>query len=154
MTGFSDEHWMSRCLELAAEAAKQGEVPVGALIVQEDRVIGEGYNQPVSAVDPSAHAEIVALRAAAQAVNNYRLPGATMYVSLEPCTMCAGALVHARISRLVFATSEPRSGAVISQSRILDSDYLNHRVEYQGGCLAGKSSELLKSFFRDRRQGY
>jgi len=151
MTDFTDEHWMSRCLELADLAAKEGEVPVGAVIVRDNQIIGEAYNQPISAVDPTAHAEIQALRTAAISVNNYRLPGSTMYVSLEPCTMCAGALVHARIGRLVYGATEPRAGAIVSQSQVLDSDYLNHRIEYCGGCLAEESSLLLKRFFQAKR---
>ena len=142
---------MSRCLELAVMAADQGEVPVGALIVKDNQMIGEACNQPISAVDPSAHAEILALRAAAQSEQNYRLPGATLYVSLEPCTMCAGAMVHARIGRLVYGAPEPRAGAIVSRAQFLDEDYLNHRVLHEGGCMAEESARLLKSFFRARR---
>lgn len=147
----NDEKWMRRALALAKQAAKVGEVPIGAVIVRDDEVIGEGFNQPIGAVDPSAHAEIQALRQAAKNQNNYRLPGATMYVTVEPCTMCAGALVHSRISRLVYGAEEPRAGAVVSQSQVLDSDYLNHRVEHEGECLADECAELISSFFRERR---
>lgn len=142
---------MSRCLELAAQAAEVGEVPVGAVIVREGRIIAEAYNCPISAVDPCAHAEIQALRLAADVEGNYRLPGTTMYVSLEPCTMCAGALVHARVQRLVYAALEPRAGAIVSRSQVLDAEYLNHRVEHSGGCMADESAALLKAFFQSRR---
>ena len=147
----TDEHWMSRCLELAALAATEGEVPVGAVIVKDNKIIGESYNQTISAKDPSAHAEIQALRVAAQSENNHRLPGATMYVTLEPCTMCAGALVHARIERLVYGALEPRAGAIVSQAQLLDSNYLNHKVENSGNCMAEESAKLLKSFFKAKR---
>lgn len=146
-----DDRWMTRCLELAAQAAENGEVPVGAVIVKDDEIIGEAYNQPISTADPSAHAEIQALRAAAKKENNYRLSGATMYVSIEPCTMCAGALVHARIARLVYGALEPRAGAIVSRSQVLDAEYLNHHVDHVGGCLANESSQLIKEFFRLRR---
>lgn len=151
MPEFTDEYWMSRCLELASTAAEQGEVPVGAIIVRDNEVLGEAYNCPIRGVDPTAHAEILALRRAAESVNNYRLPGATMYVTLEPCCMCAGALVHARIEKLVYGAVEPRAGAIVSQTQALDADYLNHSVKHSGGCLANESALLLKSFFRDRR---
>lgn len=146
-----DAKWMRLCLDLAKQAADIGEVPVGAIVVREAEILGEGYNQPVTTSDPSAHAEIQALRSAAEKVGNYRLPGATLYVSVEPCTMCAGAIIHSRISRLVFGTTEPRAGAIVSRLKLLDQDFYNHRVEYQYGCLAEDSSTLLKSFFRQRR---
>ncbi len=147
-----DQFWMRRALELAAEAAAAGEVPVGALVVLDDKVIGEGWNRPISAQDPTAHAETVALRAAAQHLANYRMPGATLYVTLEPCTMCAGALIHARISRLVFGASEPKAGAVVSQGRVLEQPALNWRVQVEGGVLADECSSLLSGFFRERRR--
>lgn len=147
----SDKKWMSRCLELAQQASDLGEVPVGAVIVQDDEIIGEGFNQPISTSDSTAHAEIQALRSACQNQNNYRLPNATMYVSVEPCTMCAGALVHSRVKRLVFGALEPRAGAVVSQSQILDAPYLNHHVAHNGNCLAEESSALMKAFFKERR---
>ncbi|MEQ9022671.1 MAG: tRNA adenosine(34) deaminase TadA [Pseudomonadales bacterium] len=146
-----DAKWMRLCLDLAKQAADIGEVPVGAIVVREAEILGEGYNQPVTTSDPSAHAEIQALRSAAEKVGNYRLPGATLYVSVEPCTMCAGALIHSRLSRLVFGTTEARAGAIVSRLKLLDQDFYNHRVEYQYGCLAEDSSTLLKSFFRQRR---
>lgn len=145
------DHWMQRALALADRAADAGEVPVGAVVVREGEVLGEGYNQVISAADPTAHAEIVALRAAARAVGNYRLPGATLYVSLEPCTMCAGAMVHARIAQLVFAAEEPRAGVVCSRGAQLDAPWYNHRVSWCGGVLAEASAERLRRFFRARR---
>ena len=146
-----DEIWMRRALELAAQAEALGEVPVGAVIVRDGEVIGEGFNQPISSCDPSAHAEIVAVRAAAKSVNNYRLPGASIYVTLEPCTMCIGALIHARIERLIYGTTEPKSGAVISQSQLLMADYFNHRIEFTGGVLAHECQHQLSQFFQKRR---
>lgn len=142
---------MRRALALAAEAAAVGEVPVGAVVVREGQLLGEGYNRPIASHDPTAHAECVALRAAARNLGNYRLPGATLYVTLEPCIMCAGALVHARIQQLVYATTEPRSGAVVSQAQLLASPWLNHRVAVTGGVLQEEASQLLLDFFRARR---
>ena len=139
-------------MALAAQGESVGEVPVGAVLVREGRVLGEGFNQPISSRDPTAHAEVVALRQAATAAGNYRLTHATLYVTLEPCTMCVGALVHARIARLVYGTREPKSGAVISRARLLDADYLNHRVLCQGGLLADDCQHQLSHFFQQRRQ--
>lgn len=147
-----DRHWMSQALALARQAAREGEVPVGALVVDSgNRLIGEGWNQPIGSRDPTAHAEIVALRQAARALGNYRLPGATLYVTVEPCSMCAGALIHSRIERLVIATPEPKAGAVISQLRLLDGEHNNHRISYTIGVLQQEASELMSDFFRDRR---
>lgn len=146
-----DEHWMRLALAQAAQAEAAGEVPVGAVIIKEGRVIGEGWNQPISSADPTAHAEVVALRMAALTENNYRLPGCTLYVTLEPCTMCVGALVHARIARLVYGTTEPKAGAVVSQMSLLDGAHFNHRVNYQGGVLAGDCQHQLSHFFQQRR---
>lgn len=145
------EHWMRRALLLADQAAALDEVPVGALVVCDGELLGEGFNQVISARDPTAHAEIVALRAAAQRVGNYRLPGATLYVTLEPCTMCVGALVHARIEGLVFAAREPRAGVVCSRGQQLAAEFYNHRVEWQEGILAEESARRLRDFFRARR---
>ena len=145
------ERWMRRALELADRAAGLEEVPVGALLVRDGEVLGEGWNQVISARDPTAHAEIVALRAAAHRVGNYRLPGTTLYVTLEPCTMCAGAMVHARIAQLVFAAGEPRAGVICSTCAMLDEPRFNHRVQWQGGVLAAESSHRLQAFFRERR---
>lgn len=144
-------HWMQRALAQADRAEKAGEVPVGAVVVRAGEVLGEGYNRVISCADPTAHAEIVALRAAARAVGNYRLPGATLYVTLEPCTMCAGAIVHARIDLLVFGADEPRAGVVHSRERQLEAPWYNHRVQWQGGVLAEDSAARLQAFFRARR---
>ena len=143
---------MQRALELARRAEAEDEVPVGALLVRDDRVIGEGWNLPISSHDPSAHAEIRALRAAASAVSNYRLPQTTLYVTLEPCVMCAGAIIHARIQRVVFGARDPRTGAAGSVFDILNSDQHNHCVEITEGVLAGECGQLLTEFFRMRRK--
>lgn len=145
------QRWMTRALELADCAANLDEVPVGAVVVREGEILGEGFNQVISSADPTGHAEIVALRAAARSVGNYRLPGAVLYVTLEPCTMCAGAIVHARVAELVFGASEPRAGVICSQASQLDQTWYNHRVAWQGGVLAEQSSDRLRAFFRARR---
>lgn len=148
----ADLGFMRRALELAGAAAAMGEVPVGAVLVDAaGSVIGEGSNAVVSAQDPTGHAECNALRAAATRLGNYRLPNSTLYVTLEPCTMCVGALVHARVKRLVFAAREPRAGVVCSQAASLDVDYYNHRVAWEEGLLARESAQLLQEFFRARR---
>ena len=147
-----DERYMRRALELAAQGEALGEVPVGAVIVRANEIIGEGFNQPITRHDPSAHAEIVAIRQAAEREQNYRLVDATLYVTLEPCTMCVGALVHARIARLVFGTTEPKAGAVISQSRLLESEFFNHKMDWQGGVCASTCQQQLSDFFRRRRE--
>lgn len=147
-----DRFWMSRALELAGNAAAIGEVPVGAVVVAGERELGCGFNRPISAVDPTAHAEIEALRAAAHAAGNYRLPGATLYVTIEPCTMCAGAMVHARVSRLVFGAREPKAGAVRSCRRILENPELNWHVAVTEGVLAEACAEIMRQFFADRRR--
>ena len=146
-----DEKWMAIALTLAKKAQQQGEVPVGAIIVQDNKVIGEGWNQVIGEHDPTAHAEIKALRAASQTIKNYRLIGATMYVTLEPCLMCAGALIHARVDRVVFAAKEPKTGAVGSCFDVFNTQQLNHYVHCEHGVLARQSSELLQRFFQDRR---
>ena len=143
---------MQRALVLARAAGAAGEVPVGAVLVRDGRVVGEGRNSPIGACDPTAHAEIAALRDAAARVGNYRLVGATLYVTLEPCAMCAGAMVHARIGRLVFGAFDPRAGAVTSRFNLLQSPSLNHRVPWRGGILACRCGALLKAFFRQRRR--
>jgi len=145
------ERWMRRALALADRAAATGEVPVGAVLVRGDSLLGEGWNQMISARDPSGHAEIVALRAAAARVGNYRLPGTTLYVTLEPCTMCAGAMVHARVERLVFGAREPRAGVVCSTCALLDEPRFNHRVDWQEGVLAEEAGHRLVAFFKARR---
>lgn len=143
---------MDYACQLAAQGEKLGEVPVGAVIVCDEQILGEGFNQPITSHDPTAHAEIIALRQAAQQVQNYRLVGASIYVTLEPCTMCVGALVHARIARLVFGTTEPKAGAVVSKSQLLDNDYFNHRVNYAGGLMAQECQHQLSEFFALRRE--
>lgn len=147
----TDLHYMQRALELAACAEAEGEVPVGALVVLNNEVIGEGWNRPIAAHDPSAHAEIIALRAAAGRLGNYRLTGATLYVTLEPCPMCAGAMVHARIARVVYGARDPLAGSAGSVFDLLGSEKLNHRAAVQGGVLAEQCSQQLKVFFQARR---
>lgn len=142
---------MQRALELARRAGDLGEVPVGALVVRDGELLGEGWNTVITHSDPSAHAEMVALRDAARAAQNYRLPGVTLYVTLEPCTMCAGALVHSRVQRLVFGAYEPKAGIITSNATLLEQDWFNHKVEWTGGVLEAQSADLLQGFFRARR---
>jgi tRNA(adenine34) deaminase len=142
---------MSRALELARAAEAVGEVPVGAVIVKAGVIVAEGYNRPISGNDPTAHAEIVAMRAAAQVLGSYRLLDTTLYVSLEPCAMCAGAMVHARIQRLVYGAVDPRAGAAGSVFNIVQNAALNHRMEVEGGVMAESCGQLLKDFFVARR---
>jgi tRNA(adenine34) deaminase len=148
----SDELFMQRALCLAQRAAEEDEVPVGALVVKDGEILGEGWNQPIRTHDPSAHAEMVALRAAAKRAGNYRLTGSTLYVTLEPCVMCAGAIVHARVQRLVFAALDPKAGAVSSVYDVLSKPRLNHTVACEGGLLEAEAGGLLREFFRARRQ--
>jgi len=147
----SDSEFMRRALELATQAEARGEVPVGALVVQGEQVIGEGFNQPITLKDPTAHAEILALRAAANTLGDYRLGGTTLYVTLEPCPMCAAALVHARVARLVFGAWDPRQGAAGSVFNLVTARAMNHQVDCFGGVLADECSALLKRFFESRR---
>ncbi len=142
---------MQHALALARRAEAAGEVPVGAVLVQDDKCIGEGWNCPISVKDPSAHAEILALRNAAERLGNYRLPNSTLYVTLEPCIMCAGALIHARVARVVFGAFDPKGGAAGSVFDVLGSDRLNHRVAVQGGVMGEACGELLTAFFGARR---
>jgi len=142
---------MRRALVLAGEAAQSGEVPVGAVVVVDGAIVGEGFNQPIASHDPTAHAEIVALRAAAQALGNYRLTGATLYVTVEPCLMCVGALVHARIGVVVYGAAEPKAGAIESMTSAHELPGLNHRLTALGGVLADDSCALLQHLFRNRR---
>lgn len=146
-----DEDYMAEALNLARQAGEAGEVPVGALLVHNDTVLARACNQPIAVNDPTAHAEMLVLREAARKLENYRLPGTTLYVTLEPCPMCAGAMVHARVSRLVFGAVDPRSGAAGSICDIARSDALNHRLEVTGGVRAAESAALLQEFFKDRR---
>ncbi len=146
-----DIRYMQIALEEAHAAARAGEVPVGAVLVAEDRIVGRGANRTIRDCDPTAHAEIVALREAAKAAGNYRLAGATLYVTMEPCAMCAGALVQARIGRLVYGADDPKGGAVRTCLRVLDAPALNHRVEVTSGVLAEECAGVLQSFFAARR---
>ncbi len=148
----SDDYWMQQALVLAKRAEEDSEVPVGAIIVYEDEVIGRGWNQSISSNDPTAHAEIIAIRDAGQQIANYRLPKeSSMYITLEPCAMCAGAMVHARIDRVVYGAADPNSGAVDTLFNILSSEQLNHKATVSGGVLESPCSEILKKFFQARR---
>jgi tRNA(adenine34) deaminase len=142
---------MERAFALAEAAGRQGEVPVGAIIVRDGEVLGEGWNRPIGEADPTAHAEVVALRAAASKLGNYRLTGATLYVTLEPCAMCSGAIIHARLARVVFGAFDPRTGAAGSVLEVLNTTRLNHRVEITGGVLQAATAAQLQQFFRARR---
>ncbi len=146
-----DEEWMRRALDLALRAEAEGEVPVGALVVRDDQVLGEGWNQPVALRDPTAHAEVLAMRNAAQKVGDYRLAGTTLYVTLEPCPMCAAAIAHARIARLVFGAWDPRQGAAGSAFNLVAAPALNHQVDCFGGVLSDECGAQLKRFFAVRR---
>jgi tRNA(adenine34) deaminase len=146
-----DAYYMRRAIELAREAEAAGEVPVGALIVRDGEVLAEGFNRPISTHDPTAHAEMVALRAAAARVDNYRLLGTTLYVTLEPCAMCAGAMVHSRVQRLVYAATDPRAGAAGSVFNVVQNPALNHWLEVTPGVLAEECGALLRDFFIARR---
>lgn len=148
-----DARWMQQALQLANKGAAAGEVPVGAVLVHDGAVIGQGFNAPISLSDATAHAEIVALRQACQQLDNYRMPpNTTLYVTLEPCTMCMGALIHARVGRVVFATYEPRAGMLGSQMNLAQQSFYNHRIAVQSGLYQTKSATLLQSFFRARRK--
>ena len=147
-----DTHFMQLALEQAALGAAQGEVPVGAVLVQGGEVIGQGFKCPISTHDPSAHAEMVAIRAAALALDNYRLPGSTLYVTLEPCSMCAGLIVHARVQRVVYGASEPKAGVAHSRGEFFTQGFLNHRVLVEGGVLGEECGAALSAFFKARRE--
>ena len=147
----NDQYFMREALALAAQGALLGEVPVGAVVVQNGEIIGRGYNCPISGSDPSAHAEMVAIREAAKAVDNYRLPGSTLYVTLEPCSMCAGLIVHSRVARVVYGALEPKAGIVQSQGQFFSQGFLNHRVLYEGVVLGEECGVMLSEFFRMRR---
>jgi len=148
----ADQHWMRRALTLAGRARDDGEVPVGAVLVHDGEELACGWNHPIGGSDPTAHAEIHAMRQAAAALGNYRLTGTTLYVTLEPCAMCVGAIIHARVQRLVYAACEPRTGAVQSCFQLLQAGLHNHTVEVTSGVLADDSAELLRTFFRSRRR--
>ena len=149
----TDTGWMQQALTLAGEAAAAGEVPVGAVVVKDGVVVGRGYNQPISRHDPTAHAEIMALRDAALHLGNYRLPGCELYVTLEPCCMCVGAMFHARLARVVFAAADAKTGACGSVMNLFAEARLNHHTLVQGGIMAGESAQLLTGFFAQRRNG-
>jgi tRNA(adenine34) deaminase len=145
------ETFMRAALEQARVAEAAGEVPIGAVVVIEGRIVGRGYNQPIAAIDPTAHAEVIALRAAAATVDNYRLTGATLYVTVEPCLMCVGAMVHARIGEVVYGTAEPKAGALTSMAQVHELPGLNHRLAVTAGVLESECRELIQAFFRGRR---
>ena len=147
----SDEVWMEEALRAAQRALEAGEVPVGAVVVCDGKIIGRGWNRNITDCDPTAHAEIVALREAGANIGNHRLGGCELFATIEPCAMCAGAVVHARLLRLVYGTGDPKAGAVQSVMRVLNHPQLNHRVDVRSGVLASRSAELLQSFFRNRR---
>jgi len=147
----SDEDWMRHALALAERAGGAGEVPVGAVLVKGDALIAEGWNCSIGTNDPTAHAEIMALRAAGLRLGNYRLVDTVLYVTLEPCVMCMGAIIHARVKRLVFGAPDPKRGAVCSALQLTDTEFLNHKVEYQGNVLKEDCSSLLRRFFQERR---
>ena len=147
----NDEHWMQKALELAAKAEQQDEVPVGAIIVKDNQLIAEGWNQPIQSHDPSAHAEMQAIRAAGLALSNYRLIDTTLYVTLEPCSMCVGAMIHARIGRLVFGAYDAKTGAAGSAIQLLQDPAHNHKIEVQGGVLEADCKQQLQQFFQKKR---
>jgi len=146
-----DQAFMELALALAAQGAALGEVPVGAVLVQDGQVVGQGFNRPILDSDPSAHAEMVAIREAARMAGNYRLPGSTLYVTLEPCSMCAGLIVHSRVARVVYGALEPKAGVVQSQGQFFEQWFLNHRVLYEGGVLGEACGQMLSAFFKARR---
>jgi tRNA(adenine34) deaminase len=148
----TDAPFMRAALELARRGFGEGEVPVGAVVVVDGVIVGEGFNRPIASADPTAHAEIVAIRAAAARLGNYRLPGATLYVTIEPCLMCVGAMVHARIARVVFGAREPKAGAVESTQRAHEHPALNHRIHVTGGVLEEECRAVVQTFFKSRRE--
>jgi tRNA(adenine34) deaminase len=150
-TNLNDELWMEEALRAAQRALEAGEVPVGAVVVYAGRVVGRGWNRNVGDRDPTAHAEIAALRQAGEALGNHRLPGCELFVTIEPCAMCAGAMVHARIARLIYGADDAKAGAVRSVMQVLDHPRMNHRVEVCGGVLAGRCAAVVQEFFRARR---
>ncbi len=148
---YSDDYWLSHALKLAHHAEQNHEVPIGAVLVKNNEMIAEGWNQPISSNDPTAHAEIIALRNGAKVLDNYRLVNTTLYVTLEPCAMCLGAMIQARVQRLVFGAYDVRAGAVKSVFQLLDEKRLNHRIAWQGGVMADECAAILKAFFKQRR---
>ena len=148
----NDAYWMLKALDLAHKAEAAGEVPVGAVLVKDDQLIAEGWNQPITSHDATSHAEIMAMRAAGKKLNNYRLIDTTMYVTLEPCSMCVGAMIHARVAKVVYGAPEPRTGALGGAFNLLDANQHNHLFEVEAGVLAEESKTLLQNFFRSRRK--
>jgi tRNA(adenine34) deaminase len=148
----SHESFMAAAIEQAQLALAAGEVPIGAVLVVDGAIVARGYNQPIGAVDPTAHAEVLALRQAARAVGNYRLTGSTLYVTLEPCLMCVGALVHARVGEVIYCAAEPKTGALMSTVRALETPGLNHRFAFSGGVLEEECRGLVQRFFREKRR--
>ena len=147
----SDELWMQEALRLAQRALDAGEVPVGAVVIHQGNIVGRGFNRNIVDCDPTAHAEVIALREAGRAVGNHRLSECDLFVTIEPCAMCAGAMAHARIQRLIYGADDPKAGAVHSILHVLNHPALNHRIEVRGGVLAGRSAEILQEFFRSKR---
>ena len=150
-SGASDELWMEQALRSAQRALEAGEVPVGAVVVRQGHIVGRGWNRNIADCDPSAHAEIVALREAGKNQGNHRLGDCDLFVTIEPCAMCAGAMIHARLKRLIYGADDPKAGAIHSVMQVVNDPRLNHRMEIRGGVLAGRSAELLQEFFRKRR---
>ena len=148
----TDLNWMRHALRLAEQGGAKGEVPVGAVLVKDGQAVGEGWNQPIGSHDPTAHAEIMALRAGAKYLNNYRLLDTVLYVTLEPCMMCAGAIIHARLARLVYGAADPKTGVAGSLANLFAAPYVNHRVTVEGGLLAEECGALLTAFFKERRR--
>ena len=146
-----DDYWMLHAIELAKRAAAQGEVPVGAVIIKDGNIVSEAWNQPISGHDATAHAEVRAIRQAGEKLQNYRLPNTTLYITIEPCAMCLGAIVHARISRVVFGAPEPKAGMLLSNKALIDSGCFNHDFSWQGGVLADTCSHVMSDFFKQRR---
>jgi tRNA(adenine34) deaminase len=151
VTTTGDELWMEEALRAAQRALEAGEVPVGAVVVCDGRIVGRGWNRNISDSDPTAHAEVIALREAGASIGNHRLAGCDLFVTIEPCAMCAGAMVHARIKRLIYGADDPKAGAVRAVMEVLNHPALNHMVEVRSGVLAGRSAEMLQEFFRSRR---
>lgn len=152
MTESDDIRWMQEALTLARQAKQENEVPVGAVLVRDNQILGRGWNHPIGACDPTAHAEVVALRQAAEQERNYRIPGAVLYVTIEPCAMCLGAIVQARVSRVVFAAREPKAGVLASHPQLLQADIFNHQVGWNEGVCEAEAAELMQSFFQARRE--
>lgn len=148
----SDTQGMQLALQMAQRAYELGEVPVGAIVVQDGKVIGQGFNHPIKSLDPSAHAEVVAVRNAALNIENYRLINSCLYVTVEPCTMCTGLLIHSRVKRVVFGATEPKAGAIISALQLAEKPFYNHKIQTEGGVLAVECSSLMSTFFAERRK--